>query len=83
MTGTDMPIRGIGQVSMSGEDLPIRADQELMLEQLCGPIQGMETGFTLPWYSAPYPNGKKISRSTEAGTLFGPVREVYQIESRG
>ena len=81
-TGTDLPIRGIGPDFMSGEDLPCRADQEIMLEQLIGPVDGFETDYRLFWYSAPYPDGKKISGGTEAGTVFGPVKAIYQTEAK-
>ena len=38
---------------------------------------------SLPWFSAPYPNGKVICEGTEAGTTYGPVIAVYQVPATG
>ena len=51
--------------------------------QLIGPLAGFDTGKWLRWYSAPYPDGQKISPSTEAGSIFGPVEAIYHTEPRG
>ena len=65
------------------EELPVRADQEIMLESLIGPVDGFDTGKWLRWYSAPYPDGQKLSPGTDAGSVFGPVLAIMHTEPSG